>query len=190
VTVYVVLRCRLQHSFYCALFFYLWGHLKTLMYAAPVDNEEALHHRTEDACLTIRKYPASLNGCGGPWWDVSRRALKLMEDILSTYCRWTLSAITHKLNVSGHKLIWIFLLVLVCRTRARSLSAPFSYTLHTCHFIFRAGNGFLELGRRSRLVEKRGRWALPTHIERILSQSRFTNLFLHASLLGRIVRIS
>jgi hypothetical protein len=25
--------------------FYLWGHLKTLVYAAPVDNEEALHHR-------------------------------------------------------------------------------------------------------------------------------------------------
>jgi hypothetical protein len=36
---------------------YLWGHLKTLVYAAPVDNEEALHHRTVDACQTIRNYP-------------------------------------------------------------------------------------------------------------------------------------
>jgi hypothetical protein len=25
--------------------FYLWGHLKTIVYAAPVDNEETLHHR-------------------------------------------------------------------------------------------------------------------------------------------------
>jgi hypothetical protein len=32
----------------------------------------------------------------------------LMEDILSTYYNCTLSAITHKLNVSGHMLIWTF----------------------------------------------------------------------------------
>jgi hypothetical protein len=37
--------------------FYLLGHLKTLVYAAPVDNEEAIHHRTVDACRTIRNYP-------------------------------------------------------------------------------------------------------------------------------------
>jgi hypothetical protein len=30
---------------------YLWGHLKTLVYAAPVDN---------DACQTIRNYPGIL----------------------------------------------------------------------------------------------------------------------------------
>jgi hypothetical protein len=42
--------------------FYLWEHLKTLVYAAPVDNEEALHHRTVDACQTIRNCP----GIGGP----------------------------------------------------------------------------------------------------------------------------
>jgi hypothetical protein len=37
--------------------FYLWGHLKTLMYAAPVDNEEALHHCIVDACQAIHNYP-------------------------------------------------------------------------------------------------------------------------------------
>jgi hypothetical protein len=37
--------------------FYLWGHLKTLVYAAPVDNEEALRHSIVDACHTIRNYP-------------------------------------------------------------------------------------------------------------------------------------
>jgi hypothetical protein len=37
--------------------FYLWRHLATLVYAAPVDNEEALHNRIEDACQTIRNYP-------------------------------------------------------------------------------------------------------------------------------------
>jgi hypothetical protein len=29
--------------------------------------------------------PASLHGCGGPWWDVSRCELNLMKGILSTY---------------------------------------------------------------------------------------------------------
>jgi hypothetical protein len=49
-----------------------------------------------------------MNGCCGPWWSVSRRALNLMEDILSTYYKIILSAATHKLNVSGHMLIWTF----------------------------------------------------------------------------------
>jgi hypothetical protein len=37
--------------------FYLWGHLKTLLCATLVDNEEALYHRIVDACQTIRNYP-------------------------------------------------------------------------------------------------------------------------------------
>jgi hypothetical protein len=30
---------------------------KSFVYAAPVDNEEALHNRTADACQTICNYP-------------------------------------------------------------------------------------------------------------------------------------
>jgi hypothetical protein len=33
--------------------FCLWGHLNTLVYAAPVKNEEALNHLTVDARQTI-----------------------------------------------------------------------------------------------------------------------------------------
>jgi hypothetical protein len=33
------------------------GTPKTLVYAAPVDNEEALHHRIVDAYQTIHNYP-------------------------------------------------------------------------------------------------------------------------------------
>jgi hypothetical protein len=36
--------------------FYLWGHLKTLMNAAPVDNKDEFH-LSMDACQTIRIYP-------------------------------------------------------------------------------------------------------------------------------------
>jgi hypothetical protein len=100
------------------------GTPKSLLYATPVDNEETFHHRTVDAC------EESLYGCGGPWWDVSRRALNLTEDILSTYYKCTLSALIHKLNVSRHILIWTFFLVFLCGIRAQNLSATFSYTLY------------------------------------------------------------
>jgi hypothetical protein len=90
------------------------GTPKSLVYAAPVDNVEALHHRTVDTCQTIVTHPASLQGCGGP------------SSI--SYYNYTLSAIYRKLNVSGHVLIWICLLL--CGTRAQNLSAPFSYTLY------------------------------------------------------------
>jgi hypothetical protein len=43
--------------------FYQWGHLKTLVYADPVDNEEALH-RIVDACQTIRNYPGIFERMG------------------------------------------------------------------------------------------------------------------------------
>jgi hypothetical protein len=74
--------------------------------------------------------PASLDGCSGPWWDVLRHALNLMEGILSIYYKCTLSAITHKLNVSGRLLIWTCFLVLVCGTLAQSFSPPSSCNLY------------------------------------------------------------
>jgi hypothetical protein len=38
--------------------FYLWGHLNTLVYAAPVGNEETLHRCIVDACQTILNSPS------------------------------------------------------------------------------------------------------------------------------------
>jgi transposase len=101
--------------------FYLWGHVKTLVYAAPVDNREALHHRIADAS-DYPQLPRHIRTDAAV--DMSRRALNLVEDILSTSNKCTLSDITHKLNVSGHMLIWKCFLVLVCGTRAQCLSTP------------------------------------------------------------------
>jgi hypothetical protein len=72
--------------------------------------------------------PASLHGCGCPWRDVSMRAFGLTEDILSTYYKYNISAITYKLNVSENMMVWKFFCVLVCRTRDQNLSSPFSYS--------------------------------------------------------------
>jgi hypothetical protein len=38
--------------------FHLWGYLKTLGYAVPVDNKEALHYHIVEACRIIRNYPS------------------------------------------------------------------------------------------------------------------------------------
>jgi hypothetical protein len=53
-----------------------------------------------------------------------------MEDIFVTYYNHTLSAKTHKLNVSGQILIWTFFLILECGTRAQNLPTRFTYTLY------------------------------------------------------------
>jgi hypothetical protein len=53
--------------------FYLWGHLN----AAPVDNELAVHHRTVDACQTIRKYPSIFE-------RIRRTVMRLVE----AYTEW------------------------------------------------------------------------------------------------------
>jgi hypothetical protein len=72
--------------------------------------------------------PAS---CVGSWWYVSRRELNRVEGVLSSYFKCILSAITHKLNVSGHVLIWTLFPILVCGSATQSVSAPFIYTLYT-----------------------------------------------------------
>jgi hypothetical protein len=99
--------------------------LKTFVYAVRVDNEEALHHCIEDTCLNIRNYPPHLPK-NVEVHDVSSRALNLTEDILSTYYKCTLTAITKKLNAPRYMLICTFwyveLTFEVCPT--------FNYILH------------------------------------------------------------
>jgi hypothetical protein len=80
------------------------GHLQTLVYAAPLENEETLHHRMWMPVRLSATTPASLNEYSGSLWDVPRRTLNI-TNILSIYCKCTLSAVTHKFNASGYMLI-------------------------------------------------------------------------------------
>ena len=69
--------------------FYLRGHLKTLVYSAPIENEQALRQHIFDGCQTLRNRSA-----------ISERArvydqtcflvreLIQMEDILSMCCEF------------------------------------------------------------------------------------------------------
>jgi hypothetical protein len=80
-------------------------------------------------CMSVRPHASTLaflDGCGGPWWDMLRRPFSVLEDILRTHYKRILSAITHKLNVPEHMLIWTLFLTLVCATCAQSFPAPFS----------------------------------------------------------------
>ena len=40
--------------------FYLWGHLKSLLHSAQIQNEETLHLNISDACQTICNRPENL----------------------------------------------------------------------------------------------------------------------------------
>jgi hypothetical protein len=71
-----------------------------------------------------------------PMWQNIRayQSPTLPVSTLMLNCCWCLrtilSVITHKLNVTGHMLIWTSFLVLVFGTRGQSLSASFNYTLY------------------------------------------------------------
>jgi hypothetical protein len=56
--------------------FYLWGHVKTLVYASPFDNEETFHYRIVDTCQTIPNYPGILERI---WWSMVRRVKACIE---------------------------------------------------------------------------------------------------------------
>jgi hypothetical protein len=71
-----------------------------------------------DACQDYPQLYQHLCRYSGPWWNVLRCALNLvegMENILSTYYKCT-SAITHKLNFSSHMLMlwYVELMPKVC----------------------------------------------------------------------------
>jgi hypothetical protein len=83
------------------------------VYAASVDNEEALHHRIVDACQTIRNYPGIFEPMLRSMMRPGEACTESHEDILSLHIECTLSAIAQKLNVSGHMVIWTFFLVSV-----------------------------------------------------------------------------
>jgi hypothetical protein len=84
---------------------YLWGHLNTLVYAAPADNEETPHHRFLDACQTIHIWPGIFERM---WWSMMRRVetgIVSHGGHFSTYYKCTFSVIPRQLSVSGHMLV-------------------------------------------------------------------------------------
>jgi hypothetical protein len=57
-------------------YFCPWRHLKTLVYGAPVNSGEALHHRIVDACQTVRNYPGIFERMR---WSMIRRVEACIE---------------------------------------------------------------------------------------------------------------
>jgi hypothetical protein len=67
-----------------------------------------LHRCTLYACQTIHNYPASFNGRGDPWLEVSRRKFEIHVGFLSTCNKCNLLATILKFNFSANLLILIF----------------------------------------------------------------------------------
>jgi hypothetical protein len=110
------------------LYCYLWGHLRTLLYASPVDNKMAPPHRLVDACRIIRNCPDISERMRSPKMrhveGCTEFRVRYYEHLL-----WMYVFSCNKLNVSGQMFTWTFFLVLVRETRAQSLSPSFSYSL-------------------------------------------------------------
>jgi hypothetical protein len=70
--------------------------------------------------------------CKEHWWNKETPVTSLNKALTKVLSHNILSAITHKLNVSRHMLIWTFFIVLICGTHAQSMSSPFSYILYVC----------------------------------------------------------
>jgi hypothetical protein len=113
----------------------LWGHLNTLVYAAPVDNENALHHRIVRLSATT---PASLNGRVWPWWDVSRctSTLNPVEDILTIYY-YSFICNSEIKCFRSHVIMDIFLSFGMCNSCPKFASIFQLHSVYTgCNFIY------------------------------------------------------
>jgi hypothetical protein len=89
---------------------YLWGHPKTFVYAAAVDNKEALHHHTVDASNTIHNYPGI-----SEWmmWCMMRHVEACTESRKGYFEHLLLMyslSYNSQIKCFSHKLIWSFFL--------------------------------------------------------------------------------
>jgi hypothetical protein len=107
---------------------YLWQHLETFLYAARVDKEEALHHRTVGACQTIRNYPNIFDGCGGPWWGVEE-CIDSHGGYFEHLCE--MSSLSCILRITCFR-IHVDVNIFSCfyETRAHSFSVPFNEAMY------------------------------------------------------------
>jgi hypothetical protein len=116
---------------------------KTLLHVAPVDNEETswmpvrlLLTMKRQSWMPVRlsaSTPTSQNECGSHVCTISWRTFwALIINVLS--------AITHKFNVSGHTLIWKFLLVLVCGTCVQNFPC---LSVTPCMFMYKLSFMFI-----------------------------------------------
>ena len=125
---------------------YLWGHLKSIVYSEPVPDVQTQQHvhvacdyldtaqniqtsqAIHDATCALHPMEATSNIC----CDMDRiEAMycvpELFDDVLHCHILW-------KLYISGHKVIWTFMLHFQSRITLWSLSVDLKLTLFTLYF--------------------------------------------------------
>jgi hypothetical protein len=91
---------------------YLLEHLKALV----------------DACQAIRNYPGIFERLRGSMMRRVEGCTQSHGGQLSIYYKCTLSAVTHKLNISGHMLIWTLFLWNSCQKFVRTFQLHSVYS--------------------------------------------------------------
>ncbi|GBM82027.1 hypothetical protein AVEN_94179-1 [Araneus ventricosus] len=67
--------------------YFLWGHLKTLVYASPVDQDEDLVARINVAAARCVKYLECLKVYANRSIDAVKHVSLLVDAILNSYCK-------------------------------------------------------------------------------------------------------
>jgi hypothetical protein len=104
--------------------FYVWGHLRALVYSPPVKDVESLQQRTVNDCYIIHNTPGILNMLDSQRCDVSRHVLNLTSTFLAPLVNaresWKISqyfqGCNSKRKACGKLMfIWTLFSVLLCR---------------------------------------------------------------------------
>jgi hypothetical protein len=107
--------------------FYPWEYLNVHVYAVPVDNEEALHHRIVDACRTILKYPGIFERMRRGVHQISRRKFWLIYVNINVNVR-----LFNILNLRKFFTDCFEILTQRCIRIRTCFYVPILYRCHTC----------------------------------------------------------
>jgi hypothetical protein len=89
-----------------------WTFKNPLVYAAAVDNEEALHHRILDACQTIRNRP-------GNFEQMQRSMVRPVEAFIESHERHFEILSSYKCNLQLSLLLLLLLLLMALQPFVR-----------------------------------------------------------------------
>jgi hypothetical protein len=113
--------------------FHVWGHLKTLVYATPVNDIVTLRQRVEGGCRTIRNTPGIFWTCSAvhdKTCSVLRRSTRRTFGTLTIKCHEGKECPNSEKRIFRTHVDMNFFIVVVCINIPQTLATPLRYTLY------------------------------------------------------------